>query len=95
MGTTGDPELSGLPWGSVNWNLFISRGHEGQSRRSSARGTYVGDDPYSTSHYVTYGHGLDQAASHGSSVGEELLYEDTNYAYAPIGMPAYTAAVGR
>ncbi|KID98264.1 basic leucine zipper transcription factor domain-containing protein, partial [Metarhizium majus ARSEF 297] len=84
-----DSELSGLPWGSVSWGLAVSRGHEVQSRRSSGRGTYVGDDPYSRAHYVTYGHGIPQTASYGSSGGEEAYYDDTNYTYDPTSIQVY------
>lgn len=84
-----DRELSGLPWGGVSWGLAVSRGHEVQSRRSSGRGTYVGDDPYSGAQYVTYSHGLHQTASYGSSGAEEAYYDDTSYAYDPTGIPAY------
>lgn len=85
-----DNELSGLPWGSVSWGLVMSKGHEVQSRRSSGRGTYVGDDTYSGAHYVTYGQGLHQTASYGSSGAEEAYYDDTNYAYDPAGIHGYT-----
>lgn len=37
-------ELSGLPWGGMNLSVVVSRGHEAESRRSSRRGTYVGDE---------------------------------------------------
>jgi hypothetical protein len=86
-----DNELSGLPWGSVSWGLAVSRGHEVQSRRSSGRGTYVDDDPYSSAQYVTYGHGLHQTPSYGSSGAEEVYYDDTSYVYDPTGIQAYTA----
>ncbi|OAA52021.1 hypothetical protein NOR_00614 [Metarhizium rileyi] len=85
-------EPSGLPWGSVSWGLVVSRGHEAQSRRSSGRGTYIGDDPYSGPHYVAYGHGIHQTASYGSSGAEETYYDDTSYAYDPMGIQVYPAA---
>ncbi|KAK2609006.1 hypothetical protein QQS21_002376 [Conoideocrella luteorostrata] len=84
-----DNELSGLPWGSVNWGLFITRGREFQSRRSSCRGTYVGDDPYAAQ-YVTYGQELHHSPSYGSSGGEEAYYDDTNYVYDPAGIQGYS-----
>jgi hypothetical protein len=84
-----DSELSGLPWGSVSWGLAVTRGHDVQSRRSSGRGTYVGDDLYSGAQYVTYGHDLHQTASYGSSGAEEAYYDDTNYAYDPTGFQGY------
>lgn len=40
-----EEELSGLPWGGLNLSLVVSRGHEAESRRSSGRGTYIGDEP--------------------------------------------------
>ncbi|POR33356.1 Uncharacterized protein TPAR_06456 [Tolypocladium paradoxum] len=91
---TSNQELSGLPWGSLNWSLVLARGHEAASRRSSGRGTYVGDEPYPVSHYtMPYGADLHQTASYGSSGGDDVYYDDTNYVYdAPPVPPAFPAA---
>ena len=70
----------------------MCRGLEVQSRRSSGRGTYVGDDPYSGAHYVNYGHGVHQTASYGSSGAEEAYYDDTSFVYDPTSIQAYTVA---
>ncbi|KND93568.1 hypothetical protein TOPH_01859 [Tolypocladium ophioglossoides CBS 100239] len=87
-------ELSGLPWGSLNWSLVLARGHEAESRRSSGRGTYVGDEPYPVPHYtMPYGADLHQTASYGSSGGDDVYYDDTNYVYdAPPAPAAFPAA---
>ncbi|KAJ0308259.1 hypothetical protein COL5a_000839 [Colletotrichum fioriniae] len=68
---------SGLPWGSINMNHVITRGHEHESRRGSGRDDYVREDPY----YMTnYGNGYTEAyqpaapASYGSSGGEDYYY---------------------
>ena len=68
------------PWGGFNLPHCIARGHEAESRRSSGRGTYTGDDGYSAGYYgYAYGHGMSQADSYGSSGGDEPYYEEGNY----------------
>lgn len=78
-------ELSGLPWGSMNLSHVVSRGYEVESRRSSGRGTYVGDEAHAMAPAYThmYAHGTDQAASYGSSGGDDTYYDDTTYMYDP------------
>ncbi|PNY28727.1 Uncharacterized protein TCAP_01346 [Tolypocladium capitatum] len=89
----GSQELSGLPWGSLNWGLVLARGHEAESRRSSGRGTYVGDEPYPVPHYaMPYGADLNQTASYGSSGGDDVYYDDANYVYDAPPAPAFPAA---
>lgn len=85
-----DNELSGLPWGSVNWGMVIARGHEYQSRRSSGNNTYVGDDSYSAPQYITSGHGTSQMMVYSGV--EEAYYDDLNYMYDPAGIQTYPAA---
>ncbi|KFH46235.1 hypothetical protein ACRE_029340 [Hapsidospora chrysogenum ATCC 11550] len=49
---TNDTEPSGLPWGGVNFGLFVARGHEAsEGRRSSGRGTFIGDETAANSGY--------------------------------------------
>ncbi|CAM1508477.1 Fc.00g053250.m01.CDS01 [Cosmosporella sp. VM-42] len=77
-------ELSGLPWGSVNMQHFLSRGHEAESRRSSGRGTYVGDDGFTSAHYGNpYANQLAQSGSYGGSSGGDEIYYDDAYLYDP------------
>lgn len=82
-----DPEPSGLPWGSVNIAHFVARGQEAESRRSSGRGTYSGDDGFATATYgASPSYGGAQWAQHtsygGSSGGDEMYYDDS-YLYDP------------
>ncbi|KAI8657388.1 BZIP domain-containing protein [Fusarium keratoplasticum] len=82
-----DPEPSGLPWGSVNIAHFVARGQEVESRRSSGRGTYSGDDGFATATYgASPSYGGAQWAQHtsygGSSGGDEMYYDDS-YLYDP------------
>ncbi|GAO17026.1 uncharacterized protein UV8b_03160 [Ustilaginoidea virens] len=88
-----DTESSGLPWGSINWGVVISRGHEIQSQRSSGRGTYVGDEHYQAAQLTAHGGGLQQAWSYGSSSGEEAYYDEASYLYDPAGLRAYTGVM--
>lgn len=81
-------ELSGVPWGSVNWGLVVTRGHQCQSRRSSGNGTYVEDDPYSAPQYIAYAQGLHQSPSYSSN-GEEGYNDDTSYVYDPAGIHTF------
>lgn len=88
-----DQDLSGLPWGSINLSLVVSRGHEAESLRSSGRGTYVGDEPYASPQFtMPFGPGLHQTARYGSSGGEDIYYDDTtNYVYDAAMMPVFPA----
>lgn len=90
-----DSEVSGLPWGGMNMSHCLQRGHAAQSQRSSGRGTYVGDDSFTTGQYNTpqYSTQWSQpspspapAPSYygGSSGGEEYYYDDSYY-YDPTG----------
>jgi len=73
-----EPEPSGLPWGSLNLSLVVSRGHEAESRRSSGRGTYVGDDGLPAGPNANaYGQDFAQTASYGSSGGDEAFYDES------------------
>ncbi|GJN86076.1 basic-leucine zipper (bZIP) transcription factor [Purpureocillium lilacinum] len=91
--------LSGLPWGGLNLNLVVARGYEAESRRSSGRGTYVGDEAYPEPQYsppqysMPYSAGLQQTASYGSSGGDDIYYDDTtSYVYEapPHPPPPFT-----
>ena len=88
-----DTELSGLPWGSINFGHVVSRGHETEGRRSSGRGTFVGDDGsgYQTSAGGGFGMPPYQAAgfppqapSYASSGPEDAYMEETSYGYSPV-----------
>ncbi|KAG6024374.1 hypothetical protein E4U41_001794 [Claviceps citrina] len=81
-------ELSGLPWGSVNWGLVITKGYEYQSRQSSGNDTYVGDDPCSVPQYTTYAPGPNQTLAYGGV--DEAYYDGSNYVYDAAGYHAYT-----
>ncbi|OHE95886.1 hypothetical protein CORC01_08738 [Colletotrichum orchidophilum] len=66
---------SGLPWGSINMNHVITRGHEHESRRGSGRDDYVREDPYYTTNYGnSYTEAFQPPASYGSSGGEDYYY---------------------
>ncbi|PFH60519.1 hypothetical protein XA68_10833 [Ophiocordyceps unilateralis] len=87
---TTDNELSGLPWGSMSLGLVVSRGHEAESLRSSGRGTYVGDESYASPHShfamplaseLPELSELPQTASYGSSIGEDVFFDDASYVY--------------
>ena len=81
-----ESELSGLPWGSVNVSHFLQRGHAAESQRSSGRGTYVGDDNFTTGQYsYQYSNQWNQSASYGGSSGGEEYYYDDSYYYDPTG----------
>lgn len=80
-----DAEPAGLPWGSVNFGHVMVRGNDFEGRKSSGRGTYIGDDPYRANYYaVGYGHGVPQAASYHSSGTEDAYLEDPAYVYSPV-----------
>ncbi|KAM5342694.1 hypothetical protein ACJ41O_013660 [Fusarium nematophilum] len=81
-----EAEPSGLPWGSVNIGHFVTRGQEAESRRSSGRGTYSGDDGFATATYgasPSYGAQWAQPASYGGSSGGDEMYYDDSYLYDP------------
>ncbi|WDK11939.1 hypothetical protein CGRA01v4_03218 [Colletotrichum graminicola] len=68
-------EESGLPWGSINFNHVIARGHEHESRRGSGRDDYVREEPHYAAGYASsYTGGYNQPASYGSSGGEDYYY---------------------
>jgi hypothetical protein len=83
-------DLSGLPWGSVNLNHVVARGYDAESRRSSGRGTYVGDEGYPVGSWPhAYRQDYPQTASYGSSYGgEESFYDQATYAYDPTSIQA-------
>ncbi|KAK2065678.1 hypothetical protein LY76DRAFT_679051 [Colletotrichum caudatum] len=69
-------EESGLPWGSINFNHVIARGHERESHRGSGRDDYVREDPqYAAGYAASYTGGYNQPASYGSSGGEDYYYD--------------------
>ncbi|KAK1594807.1 uncharacterized protein LY79DRAFT_668416 [Colletotrichum navitas] len=71
----GAEEESGLPWGSINFNHVIARGHEHESRRGSRRDDYVREEPHYAAGYASsYTGGYNQPASYGSSGGEDYYY---------------------
>lgn len=83
----GETELSGLPWGGLSFGHAVSRGLEAESRRSSGRGTYVGDEGYhATSRDFTGNmpHGFTQAPSYGSSGADDSYVTDGTYGYSPV-----------
>lgn len=89
-----DQDLSGLPWGSVNLCHVVSRGYERESKRSSGRATYVGDDNYQTSSgfgFPAYTPRVAHAPSYGGSSGDEDVFGDeTSYLYsAATPLPAF------
>lgn len=58
------------------------RGHEAESRRSSGRDTFIGDDVLESSRFsISYGRGIPQTISYGSSVAEDAFFDDTSYVY--------------
>ncbi|KAG6003692.1 hypothetical protein E4U21_001800 [Claviceps maximensis] len=83
-----DTELSGLPWGSVNWGLAITKGNEYQSPRSSGNNTYIADDLYPGPQYNTYGHGSNQMPTYNGI--HESYFDESNFVYDPTGSQAYT-----
>ncbi|KAG5977513.1 hypothetical protein E4U55_006732 [Claviceps digitariae] len=88
-----DTELSGLPWGSVNWDLAIAKGNEYQSQQSSGNDTYVAEDVYSRPQYTAaaYGHDASQVPTYGGV--QEAYYDDQNYGYDPAAIRAYNAGL--
>ncbi|OAA77400.1 hypothetical protein LEL_04223 [Akanthomyces lecanii RCEF 1005] len=90
-----DDTLSGLPWGSVNLVHVVSRGHEAESKRSSGRNTYTGDDssnPSSNSYSLaSYGQAVPQPVNYGVGVGEDQVMEDNSPYLYGIGSPPMPA----
>ncbi|CEJ94508.1 hypothetical protein VHEMI10032 [[Torrubiella] hemipterigena] len=90
-GITDSPVLSGLPWGGVDLNLVISRGHEVESRRSSGQDTCNGDDARTISQYSLQSLSLappNPYLGFDTSQGvEEMNYEDPKYLY---GTPIFS-----
>lgn len=90
-GITDSPILSGLPWGGVDLNLVISRGHEVESRRSSGQETCNGDDARTISQYSLQSLSLappNPYLGFDTSQGvEEMNYEDPKYLY---GTPIFS-----
>ncbi|KAF7553638.1 hypothetical protein G7046_g7045 [Stylonectria norvegica] len=81
-----EQELSGLPWGSVNLRHVLSRGHEAESRRSSGRDTYVGEDGLTSGHSSnSYEQDWARAQSYGGSSGGDEAYYNDPYLYDPTG----------
>ena len=86
-------DFSGLPWGSVNLNHVLSRGHDAESRRSgSGHGTYVSDEGYSIAAYGSvHQQSYAQTPGYGSSgVGEKSYYDQAAYTYDPANLQPYT-----
>ncbi|KAI0167094.1 hypothetical protein GGR52DRAFT_87766 [Hypoxylon sp. FL1284] len=83
-----DESLSGLPWGSLSIKHVLARGHETESRRSSANGGDYnghGDTPqyYATSspylpQQTTYYGGSSNTNSNGE---DDYSYQDMSYYY--------------
>lgn len=89
-----DSEPAGLPWGSVNFGHILTRGHDAEGRRSSGRGTYIGEDPYQSNFYAAgYGNGIPQATSYGSSGTDEAYLEEQSYVYSPV-LQTFSPAIG-
>ncbi|KAM4056019.1 Basic-leucine zipper (bZIP) transcription factor [Hirsutella rhossiliensis] len=89
-----EEELSGLPWGGMNLSLVVSRGHEAESRRSSGRGTYIGDEPLTIAASPPFAvvsapaPGGSTAPSYGSSGGgDDIFFDDASYAYDAAAFP--------
>ncbi|KAF4978693.1 hypothetical protein FZEAL_4962 [Fusarium zealandicum] len=81
-----ETEPAGLPWGSVNIGHIMARGQEAESRRSSGRGTYSGDDGFAIATYggsPSYGTQWAQPRSYGGSSGGDEMYYDDAYLYDP------------
>ncbi|KAL7797469.1 basic leucine zipper transcription factor domain-containing protein [Trichoderma ceciliae] len=76
-----EPELSGLPWGSVSLSHIVARGHEAERRKSSGRGTYL-DDSFSSNNYSpSFSSDMRQTASYGSSGVNDTYLDDNPYIY--------------
>ncbi|KAL6871694.1 basic leucine zipper transcription factor domain-containing protein [Trichoderma longibrachiatum] len=85
-----EPELSGLPWGSVSLSHIVARGHEVESRKSSGRGTYLEDSFASQNYSSSYHSGVRQTTSYGSSGVNDSYGDENQYVYdAPDFGQAY------
>lgn len=85
-----EPELSGLPWGSVSLSHIVARGHEVESRKSSGRGTYLEDSFASQNYSSSYHSGMRQTASYGSSGVNDSYGGENQYVHeAPDFGQAY------
>ncbi|RFU80894.1 basic leucine zipper transcription factor domain-containing [Trichoderma arundinaceum] len=76
-----EPELSGLPWGSVSLSHIVARGHEAESRKSSGRGTYLDDSLVSKHYSSSFSSGAHQSASYCSSGANDTYLDDSPYLY--------------
>lgn len=75
-------DLSGLPWGSFSMSHVVSRGHESESRRGSARDENVDSRLYDYEQFSDN----QQAASYGSrDSGDFPSFEDPSYFYGDFG----------
>ncbi|KAI8633084.1 hypothetical protein F5Y19DRAFT_287495 [Xylariaceae sp. FL1651] len=80
-----DEQLSGLPWGSINMNFIVARGHESEVRRGSARDNQTHDSSAQYCNTLS-GYNQQQTASWGSrgsrgSSGGDDRYQDDQQAY--------------
>jgi hypothetical protein len=99
-----DTEPAGLPWGSISFGHAINKSRESEGRRSSGRGTYVGEESYPGS---ALGLPYTQpqpppppqpfpvavAPSYTSSNAEDAYMDDATvatYGYSPV-MPTFGA----
>ncbi|XXH00299.1 telomere length regulation protein [Hypoxylon texense] len=85
-----DASLSGLPWGSLSMKHVLARGHETESRKSSANGSGNGGDfsPHGDApqYYATSGPYLPHqtacySANANSSGEDDFSYQDLSYYY--------------
>ncbi|KAH6606347.1 basic leucine zipper transcription factor domain-containing [Trichoderma cornu-damae] len=76
-----EPELSGLPWGSVSLSHIVARGHEAESRKSSGRDTYLDDNFVSKNYSPSLGSDVRQTASYCSSGANDICLDDNLYVY--------------
>lgn len=76
-----EPELSGLPWGSVSLSHMVARGHEAESRKSSGRGTHLEDSFVSKNYSSSFSSNMRQTASYGSSGANDAYLDENPYAY--------------
>ncbi|PTB62801.1 basic leucine zipper transcription factor domain-containing protein [Trichoderma citrinoviride] len=80
-----EPELSGLPWGSVSLSHIVARGHEAESRKSSGRGTYLEDSFASNNYSPSFSSDVRQTASYGSSGVDDSYRGENQYVYDAPG----------
>ncbi|KAL7892268.1 hypothetical protein HDV63DRAFT_275656 [Trichoderma sp. SZMC 28014] len=76
-----EPELSGLPWGSLNLSLFLARGHEAESRKASRRVLHQGDDFTSPNYTSSLNSDVHQSVTYSSSGTNDAYLEDNPYIY--------------